>query len=327
MEDKLAPSILYLQKLGPDHLQEIFESGRWLFEQDRSMAFQIFTSEDVELPRSSVADYLEGIDPQLCIRYLEFLIQERQEESTLFHDRLAELYLKTTLSARKRNEKDWSQHYDKLLKFIETTDRYRIDRLYSHLSSEDLFEARAILLGRFGRHDQALELYVYRLQDFLKAEQHCIRAYVAGSDTSNVFLTLLRIYLQPTSKTTADLLQPALELIARHSHQLDSVATLQLLPPLVTTQDVRTFLVGALRAPIFDTRVVRNLSKARGDQVDCKLMALQTRRVKVTDSRICPQCHKRIGNSFIAVHSPRGEVTHYQCREAFSRKLNETRRW
>lgn len=35
----------------------------------------------------------------------------------------------------------------------------------------DLFEARAILLGRLGRHDQALELYVYRLHDYLKAEE------------------------------------------------------------------------------------------------------------------------------------------------------------
>ena len=35
----------------------------------------------------------------------------------------------------------------------------------------DLFEARAILLGRLGRHDQALELYVYRMEDYLKAEE------------------------------------------------------------------------------------------------------------------------------------------------------------
>lgn len=35
----------------------------------------------------------------------------------------------------------------------------------------DLFEARAILIGRLGRHDQALELYVYRMHDYLKAEE------------------------------------------------------------------------------------------------------------------------------------------------------------
>lgn len=35
----------------------------------------------------------------------------------------------------------------------------------------DLFEARAILLGRLGRHGQALELYVYRMHDYRKAEE------------------------------------------------------------------------------------------------------------------------------------------------------------
>ncbi|KAJ7052608.1 hypothetical protein C8F01DRAFT_1170573 [Mycena amicta] len=328
VEDKLMPSIYYLQKLGPEHLDEIFQSSRWIFEKDGEMAFQIFTSEDVELPRPAVADYLESIDPSLCVRYIEFLIEDRREQSTVFHDRLAELYLKMTLAAKKRNEKDWTQHYSKLLKFIDTTDHYRIDRVYNMISSEDLYEARAILLGRFGRHDQALELYVYRLQDYMKAEQHCSRVYNATGATSNVYLTLLRIYLRPTANTklsTSDLLEPALGLIARHGSQLDSVATLELLPPLVSTQDVGKFLIKALHAPVFDTRVVKNLSKARGDQVDRLLMSLQTRRVKVTDSRICPQCHKRIGNSFIAVHSPRGEVSHYNCREAFSRRINETR--
>ena len=33
------------------------------------------------------------------------------------------------------------------------------------------YEARAILLGRLGRHDPALELYVYRLRNYLKVEQ------------------------------------------------------------------------------------------------------------------------------------------------------------
>ena len=56
----------------------------------------------------------------------------------------------------------------------------------------DLFEAKAILLGRLGRHDSALEVYAYRLRDFQKAEEYCKRIYQPSSPTSNVFLTLLR---------------------------------------------------------------------------------------------------------------------------------------
>lgn len=51
-----------------------------------------------------MADYLEGISPGLCARYLEFLIAEREEESAQVHDRLAELYLSMTIAAKKRGD-------------------------------------------------------------------------------------------------------------------------------------------------------------------------------------------------------------------------------
>ncbi|KAJ3506301.1 hypothetical protein NMY22_g17296 [Coprinellus aureogranulatus] len=345
IEEKLDPSIRYLQKLGPENLSQIFESAKWIFDTDKDRAFQIFISEEAELPPQPVCDYLEKINPRLCIRYLEYLLAEKHEESPEFHDRLAGLYLSQTLVGKKRGDEELrKQMYSKLLTFIDSNNRFAVDRLYGQLSSTDLFEARAILLGRLGRHDQALELYVYRLQDYLKAEESVVIVHLLDtgfhyrptpvadtangytsptSETQSVFLTLLRIYLRPTSSNVnaANLLRPALDLISRHSPRLDSVKTLELLPPLVTAHDLKEFLVDAIRAPIFDTRVIRNVSKARNDQIARKLVALQARRVKVTDTRICPQCHKRIGNSVIAVHSPHGEVTHYQCREAFARKL------
>lgn len=35
-----------------------------------------------------------------------------------------------------------------------------------------MFEVRAILLGRMGKHQAALEIYVYRLNNFAKAEEY-----------------------------------------------------------------------------------------------------------------------------------------------------------
>jgi Vam6/Vps39-like protein vacuolar protein sorting-associated protein 39 len=113
-----------------------------------------------------------------------------------------------------------------------------------------------------------------------------MRIYQPGTETKNVFLTLLRIYLRPSAKTTSNLLPPALQLISRHSPRLDAVQVLQLLPPLVMAQDVRTFLLEALKAPVFDSHVVREISKAHNDQLSRKLMVLQSQRVKVTDSRM-----------------------------------------
>ncbi|KAG6840674.1 hypothetical protein C0991_005179 [Blastosporella zonata] len=287
VEDKLSPSISYLQKLGPEHLQQIFASARWVFATDTNIAFDIFTSEDVELPRQDVSIFLAGIDPKISARYLEYIIEERHEQTPAFHDRLAELYFSMAMSAKKRgDDQTRNEVYTKLLQFISSNHSYSVDRLYGALSSTDLFEARAILLGRLGRHDQALELYVYRMHDYLKAEEYCKQVYEPGTEIEGVFLTLLRLYLRPTVNINEDLLAPALELISRHNSRLDIVETLQLLPPLVTGQDVRAFLIEALRAPIFDTSVIRHISKARNDQLSRKLMLLQRNRVKVTDSRM-----------------------------------------
>ncbi|KAI0067184.1 hypothetical protein BV25DRAFT_1959388 [Artomyces pyxidatus] len=326
MRDKLGPSISYLQRLSPEYIDQVFKHSRWVFEQDPDIAFDIFTSEEVELPRHQVATFLEGLNPKFGARYLEYLIDERGEDSYQLHDRLAELYLRMAIEAKKKGDDgSYQEVSSKLLAFIDMTNHYRVDRLFGLLPTDDLFEAKAILLGKLGRHDSALELYVYRLRDYDKAEQYCKRIYEPGTVTDKIFLTLLRIYLRPLVKTSDDLLRPALGLISRNSPRLDPEEALQLLPPLVGAQDVRAFLIEALRSPVFDTKVIRDISKARNEQVARKLMYLESNRVKVTDSRICPQCHKRIGHSVIAVHAPGGEVTHYQCREAFSRKLKEMR--
>jgi Vam6/Vps39-like protein vacuolar protein sorting-associated protein 39 len=120
----------------------------------------------------------------------------------------------------------------------------------------------------------------------MNSRRYCKRVYQPTGETRNVFLTLLRIYLQPTQKTTTDLLQPALDLISRHGPRLDAAETLQLIPPLVTTQAIRRFLLDTLHTPVFDTCVIRDISNARNDQLARKLVALQSKRVRVTDSRM-----------------------------------------
>jgi hypothetical protein len=47
-----------------------------------------------------VADFLEEIDPNLSIQYIEYLIDERKETNDAFHDQLAELYLHNALNTK-----------------------------------------------------------------------------------------------------------------------------------------------------------------------------------------------------------------------------------
>ena len=52
-------------------------------------------------------------------------------------------------------------------------------------------------------------------------------------------------------------------------------------------RDVKEFLIESLRVPRFDTRVIREIAKARRDDVGTRLMVLEERRVKIVDSRMC----------------------------------------
>ena len=55
-----------------------------------------------------------------------------------------------------------------------------------------------MLLGRIGRHDQALHIYAHKLHDPKKAEEYCKIHYdPEDKDTRDVFISLLEIYLKP----------------------------------------------------------------------------------------------------------------------------------
>lgn len=61
--------------------------------------------------------------------------------------------------------------YERLIDFLETSMQYRADRLLGRLPGDSMFEVRAVLLGRLGQHEGALQLYVNRLKDYATAEE------------------------------------------------------------------------------------------------------------------------------------------------------------
>lgn len=218
--------------------------------------------------------------------------------------------------------------------------------------------ARALLQGRLGNHDAALRIYVYDLRDYHAAEAYCSKVYAKDPDPKGIYLHLLKLYLAPTpgrrpstssrpfspppssrssrpgspavtsppaGLSAEPLVKPALELITRHGLRIDSDAVISLLPPMISVSDVQTYLSKQLKAThsaLAAHRIQKELVKSRNVQVKGLVLNLEVRRVKVDDQRVCPQCHKRLGQSAIAVHAPRGQVTHLHCKDQFSAWLN-----
>ncbi len=137
--DKYDPTIRYLQKLGPDHLDLIFAQSMWIFEENPRMAQRIFTADEAEveaLPRHRVAQFLERTDPLSCIAFLERVVNELGEQGPDLHDKLASLYLeeaRTEASDSSGTDGTWHR---KLLDFLQASEQYRPDRLLGKLSTE-----------------------------------------------------------------------------------------------------------------------------------------------------------------------------------------------
>lgn len=365
VEEKMRPTIQYLQNLGPEFIDVILETSHWLLEVDSGLGMEVFTADTGKVgswPRLEIVDDLNRFNKDLCAVYLEFIIESAGEADPELHDKLIRLYLRKAASLReqlqagqlggKEQQRERAELMQKLLQFLRSSTQYRPEQILVRLPADDddkdMLEARALLLGRMGQHEGALSIYVRKLQDPTRAEEYCRdvwRFRAANSALSQqqqqqqsagrsnhqqslmvdqarkeqadqqVFLTLLRIYLD-TSSSASIQLDSALGLIQRHAARIDLRAALELLPSSVPLSQIAGFVNVNLRdltRKQHEAKVIRELRTNRNWQTEETLCKLQSRRVKVGESRTCPKCHKRLGNSVVAVNPVSGAVLHYFC--------------
>jgi hypothetical protein len=201
------------------------------------------------------------------------------------------------------------------------------------------YEAQAIVLSNMGQHKQALEIYVFKMKDFAKAEEYCNRVHLSqnnpnptdDSDDSapSIYHTLLSLYLQPASPHKKNL-DPALDLLSKHGSRLPATSTLGLIPDDLPVKDLESYFRGRIRGVnslVNQSRIVAGLRKAEGISVAARLhlgddkagnQGGRNRHVTITEERHCVVCHKklggsmRIGGSVVAV-LPDNTVVHYGC--------------
>ncbi|CAO3689464.1 unnamed protein product [Umbelopsis ramanniana] len=223
----VSQTILYLQQLDMDHFDLILKYSAWVFEKDPEQGMRIFIDDMVEdniYPRDKVLEHLEKISSDLAIEYLEYIIHELGDTTPEFHNKLILAYLQK-LKAMPRSTTEEQQAYGeervRLQVFMTTSTTYKAEKILSRLPYDDLYEEKAILLSRIGQHDQALNIYVYKLKNYRMAEDYCSKIYYEDPEQGHrMFLALLRVYLQPSSGGSP-LIEPALELLARHGSQIN----------------------------------------------------------------------------------------------------------
>lgn len=326
------PTVRYLQRLNNEHLPLIFEFATWPISVKEEYGADIFLEDSTEsesLDRKKVLSYLEAESPSLTIQYLEHLIHEKDDGSTLFHTALAIAYVKVL--AQSKESSTSNEIFNKLTSLLKAKPSYyRIERVLSSLpkktESHLLLEVKAILCGQRGQHKEALEIYTFQIGDSLKARTYCSELYDRDVKVGRAALhALMGLYLTPPHRNQQQRLDLALDLLSSQGSRMSVVEIINTLPNSTSIHDLAVFLTSQIRtlkkswnAAELDT----SLRKVHLVKTQEALLDKQQRSVTITNLKTCRVCFKRLGHSVISVF-PNGTAIHYGCARAYQQMLDE----
>ncbi|XP_058471442.1 vam6/Vps39-like protein isoform X1 [Solea solea] len=326
-------TVEYLQRLGVENLGIIFEFSPWVLKICPEDGLKIFTEDLIEvetLPRDKVLNFLRQGFTELALPYLEHIIHVWEEKGPEFHNVLIQLYLERVQVLMKdylnslpegvpavaagKEKGQLGEFRKKLLSFLDVSTSYEPSRLISDFPFDGLLEERALLLGRMGKHEQALIIYVHVLKDIHMAEEYCHRHYNSSLEgNKDVYLSLLRMYLSPPdvhclgpikmelSGPQANL-QAALQVLELHHSKLNTTKAINLLPANTQIREIRVFLESVLEEKAQRKRcnqVLKSLLQAEFLRVQEERIFHQQVKCVITEEKTCRVCKKKIGNSVL----------------------------
>ncbi len=134
----------YLQQLPPDLIDLILEFAEWPLRVDPKLGMDVFLAdtENAEtLPRQKVLDFLEQIDVKLVVKYLEYVIEELNETTPDFHQRLVDLFLERLKSGEFEDEEEKQAWKERLQEFLKTSGNYNRYRVFQQLPSTGTYRS------------------------------------------------------------------------------------------------------------------------------------------------------------------------------------------
>lgn len=197
-------TIKYLQNLGSDHKQIIFDFAGWVLKEHPDDGLKIFI-EDIHsvenLPRAEVLDFLLKNHKSLVISYLEHVIHIWNESKPIFHNILIQQYqvkikdLQSDSNSVSEEQKQilLENTKSKLIDFLQTSNIYSAEQVLVDFPQLNL--KRATILGKLNRHEKVIAIYIQNLGDINKAMEYCEKVYENKLDpkSSEVYMVLIRL--------------------------------------------------------------------------------------------------------------------------------------
>lgn len=131
-------TVMYLQNLPPEMIDLILEFSEWTLRKAPDMAMEVFLgdTENAEtLPREKVVHFLDRIDTRLEIRYLEHIIEDLNDLTPDFHNRLVELFAEQLKGSDARDE-EWEAQMGRMAIFLKESSQYSLSRAFSLLKGD-----------------------------------------------------------------------------------------------------------------------------------------------------------------------------------------------
>lgn len=121
-------TVSYLQGLPAENIDLILRFADWPLDEDPSLGMQVFLadSENAEtLPRQRVLDFLSSKDKALAEKYLKHIIEELNDTTPTFHQKLVDIYIQGLKEGKFAGESSREQWEENTLNFLRSSRYYQ----------------------------------------------------------------------------------------------------------------------------------------------------------------------------------------------------------
>ena len=303
--------VKYLQRLKNDNLDLIMKYASPAIDKEEGYGIQIFINSPYsdEFDRYTVMKYLEKHDT-LERMFLEYIVYELHEKATIFHTKLALLYLE------KLQPDPDDLVYKKMYKFLQigNYDKRTVLSKFPSSDSPSLILLKSFILSGMGLHKQVLDIQVNSLKEPALAIQ-----YIREHNTQELFLELLSLLQRNNDKDST------LRLLSSTTTSTPISAVLDLMPSF-KVHDLENYLTKSIRIQQKQKRIVqleKNLLDVERVSTALDLMQKENQKVNVDQSTMCEICGRRIGGSVLLWDAGEQHVRHFGCKKPTkNNKLN-----
>ncbi|CCH46116.1 hypothetical protein BN7_5704 [Wickerhamomyces ciferrii] len=313
--------VSYIQKnLKNDHLDLILEYSDWCISISESWAIEIFINSlySETFNKFKVWKYLNTKSINLEKIYLEFIIEELDEQSKILNTRLIEIYFEL-LSNDTKPESIYFNKLQKSLQFQNYDFLKTLEILSKYQENNSLNLLKTFILKNLGNHKESLNILVKQLNSPHEAINYAQSLFNTDDDAQKWVLFLINLFWDYNKDKSS-----IMELLSKSQNSIQLIDILNTLPIDLKISEIEQVLIKNLRLQRkFYTKslLTKNLSTLEALKIEDELFQKQSGSVEIIlNETRCKQCNAFLGNSVLKKF-PNNDLIHFGCLKNYEQEL------